>query len=141
MRENPKNQGKVLLQSAQAKATFGRSEYLKSLGERMVEKRRCKRLPLSIPVRVYGRTPEDHPFRETTVTNAVNRHGGLLPLAPRVKRGQKILLVNRYTDEEREARVVYVDGRGPGKKRVAIEFTDLRGDFWHVFTPIVELCQ
>jgi hypothetical protein len=105
----------------------------------MVEKRRCKRLPLAIPVRVYGRTPEDHPFREVTVTKAVNVHGGLLPLAPRVKRGQKILLVNGYTDEEREARIVYVNGKGPGKRRVAIEFTDLRGDFWHVFTPIVEL--
>lgn len=105
----------------------------------MVEKRRCKRLPLSIPVRVYGRTPEDHPFREATVTKAVNLHGGLLPLAPRVKRGQKVLLVNGYTDEEREARIVYVAGKGSGKKRVAIEFTDAKGDFWHVFTPIVEL--
>ncbi|HTS10714.1 MAG TPA: hypothetical protein VMH00_01225 [Candidatus Limnocylindrales bacterium] len=105
----------------------------------MVEKRRCKRLPLSIPVQVYGRTPEDHPFRETTVTHAVNVHGGLLPLAPRVKRGQKILLVNRVTNEEREARIVYVKANGRGKKKVGIEFTDLRGDFWHVFTPIVEL--
>lgn len=105
----------------------------------MVEKRRCKRLPLSIPVRVYGRTPEDLPFRETTVTQAVNLHGGLLPLAPRVKRGQKVLLVNRYTDEEREARVVYVKNGSRGKKRVGVEFTDHKGDFWHVFTPVVEL--
>lgn len=109
----------------------------------MVEKRRCKRLPLSIPVRVYGRTPEDLPFRETTVTQAVNIHGGLLPLAPRVKRGQKVLLVNRFTDEEREARVVYVRNGGRGKKRVGIEFTDIKGDFWHVFAPVVQLrrCQ
>lgn len=104
----------------------------------MVEKRRCKRLPLSIPVSVYGRTTEDHPFRESTVTQAVNLHGGLMPLAPRVKRGQKVLLVNRYTNEEREARIVYVKA-GRGKKRVGIEFTHLKGDFWHVFTPVVEL--
>lgn len=70
---------------------------------------------------------------------AVNIHGGLLPLAPRVKRGQKVLLVNRFTDEEREARVVYVRNGGRGKKRVGIEFTDIRGDFWHVFTPVVQL--
>jgi len=105
----------------------------------MVEKRRCKRLPLNIPVRVYGRTPEDHPFREMTVAKAVNLHGGLVPLAPRVQCGQKVLLVNGYTDEEREARVVYVEGEEPGRNKVAIEFTDPRGDFWHVFTPIVEL--
>ncbi|HEX5425601.1 MAG TPA: hypothetical protein VFW94_18770 [Candidatus Acidoferrales bacterium] len=103
------------------------------------EKRRCKRLPLSIPVRVYGRTPEDHPFREATTTKAVNLHGGLLPLAPKVQRGQKILLVNGYTAEEREARIIAVHPAGPGKRNVAIEFTDTRGDFWHVFTPIVEM--
>lgn len=105
----------------------------------MQEKRRCKRLPLSIPVRVYGRTPEDHPFRETTVTKAVNLHGGLLPLAPKVQRGQKILLVNGYTAEEREARIVSVHGSGRGKRHVAVEFVDTRGDFWHVFTPLVEM--
>lgn len=105
----------------------------------MVEKRRCKRLPLAIPVRVYGRTPEDHPFREITVTKAVNVHGGLLPLAPRVKRGQKLLLVHGLTDEAREARVVYVKNSGRGKKRVGIEFISTNGDFWHVFTPVVEL--
>ncbi|HXW55592.1 MAG TPA: hypothetical protein VEJ67_07595 [Candidatus Cybelea sp.] len=105
----------------------------------MVEKRRCKRLPLSIPVRVYGRTPEDHPFREVTVANGVNLNGGLLPLVPSLQTGQKLLLVNGYTNEEREARVVYVRGTGHGKNNVAIEFTKPSGDFWHVFTPMVEL--
>ncbi len=105
----------------------------------MEEKRRCKRLPLTIPVRVYGRTPEDHPFREVTVTKAVNVHGGLLPLAPRVTRGQKVLLVHGYTHEEREARIVSVHGTGRGKKHVAIEFTQGGGDFWHVFAPVVEM--
>jgi hypothetical protein len=105
----------------------------------MVEKRRCKRLPLSIPVRVYGRTPEDHPFRELTFTKAVNLHGGLVAIARTVQSGQKVLLVNGYTNEEREARVVYVHGAGKGKNNVAIEFTKASGDFWHVFTPIVEL--
>jgi len=105
----------------------------------MVERRRCQRLPLSIPVRVYGRTPEDHPFREVTETKAVNLHGGLLPLAPCVQSGQKVLLVNGYTNEEREARIVYVEGKGQEHNKVAIEFTDARDDFWHVFTPGVEL--
>jgi hypothetical protein len=109
----------------------------------MIEKRRCKRLPLNIPVRVYGRTPDNRPFRDITVTKAVNIHGGLLPLAPKVKRGQTILLVNGYTGEERECRVVYVRAmRGTKAKRVGIEFTTakgLAGDFWHVFTPLVSL--
>ncbi|MFZ3199922.1 MAG: hypothetical protein WA175_02100 [Candidatus Acidiferrales bacterium] len=109
----------------------------------MIEKRRCKRLPLNIPVRVYGRTPDNLPFRDITVTKAVNIHGGLLPLAPKVKRGQTILLVNGYTGEERECRVVYVrPKRGSKAKGVGIEFTDgqgAAGDFWCVFTPLVNL--
>ena len=112
-------------------------------GNTMIEKRRCKRLPLNIPVRVYGRTPDNLPFRDITTTKAVNIHGGLLPLSPRVKRGQTVLLVNGYTGEERECRVVYVRAtRGSKAKRVAIEFTDGKGpigDFWHVFTPLVSL--
>lgn len=112
----------------------------------MVEKRRCKRLPLNIPVRVYGRTPDDHPFREATVTNFVNSHGALLPLKPQVKKGQEVTLVNAYTEEERQCRVVYVDGkRGAKRKQVGLEFIrdGVRprraagaGDFWHVFAPI-----
>jgi hypothetical protein len=74
-----------------------------------------------------------------TFTKAVNIHGGLVPMGRTVQSGQKVLLVNGYTNEEREARVVYVHGVGQGTNNVAIEFTKPSGDFWHVFTPIVEL--
>lgn len=105
----------------------------------MIERRRCKRLPLNIPVRVYGRTPKNRPFCDITVTKAVSVHGGLVPLASSVKRGQTIVLVNSFTGEERECRVVYVGPKAGGKKRVAVEFADDRGDFWHVYTPLVNL--
>ena len=71
----------------------------------MIEKRRCKRLPLNIPVRVYGRTLNNRPFREATVTKAVNIHGGLLPLAPRVKRGQTVNIALEALDCQIPARV------------------------------------
>ena len=58
-------------------------------------------------------------------------------MAPRVKRGQTLLLVNGVTDEERQCRVVYVESKRRTKK-VGIEFTDMKGDFWHVYTPIIE---
>jgi len=102
----------------------------------MEDKRRCKRLAFSIPVHVYGRTERGLPFRYATVAKAVNMNGALVPLAPRVKRGQTILLVNSFTQEERECRVVYVDAAHRSKKKkVAVEFTKDQGDFWHVFTP------
>jgi len=100
---------------------------------------RSKRLPLSIPIQVYGRTPKDHPFHDRTETKFVSVHGGLLPLAPRVKRGQTLLLVNRFTQEERECRVVYVDSKHRGKRRVAVEFVHPTGDFWHVYSSAVNL--
>jgi hypothetical protein len=64
-------------------------------------------------------------------------HGGLLPLTARVKRGQTLLLVNAITGEERECRVVYVESKRRNRK-VGVEFTELRGDFWHVYSPLVE---
>jgi len=99
--------------------------------------RRSKRLPLSIPVRVYGRTLDNRPFRDVTETRSVSVHGGLLPLTARVKRGQTLLLVNAITGEERECRVVYVESKRRNRK-VGVEFTELRGDFWHVYSPLVE---
>jgi hypothetical protein len=99
--------------------------------------RRSKRLPLSIPVRVYGRTLDNRPFRDITETKSVSVHGGLLPLAARVKRGQTLVLVNGYTGEERECRVVYVESKRRNRK-VGVEFTEVRGDFWHVYSPVVE---
>jgi hypothetical protein len=105
----------------------------------MVERRRCQRLPLTIPVRVYGRSPRNHPFRAVTATMTVSKYGGLLDMQPRVKLGQRILIVNSITEEERECRVVYVEPKQRGRRRVAVEFSSADGDFWHVYTPSVRL--
>jgi len=70
---------------------------------------------------------------------AVSLYGGLLDMKPRVKLGQKVLIVNSITEEERECRVVYVDSKQRGRKRVAVEFANAEGDFWHVYSPAVEL--
>ena len=105
----------------------------------MEDKRRCKRLPFSIPVHVYGHTERGLPFRYVTVAKSVNMNGALLPLAPRVKRGQTIKLVNSFTQEERECRVVYVDSKQRGRKKVGVEFANADSDFWHVYSLPVSL--
>ena len=105
----------------------------------MVERRRCTRFPFTIPVRVYGRTPRNHPFRDVTATMAVSLYGGLLDMKPRVKLGQKITIVNSFTEEERECRVVYVDSKQRGRRKVGVEFANTDGDFWHVYGPPVSL--
>jgi PilZ domain len=105
----------------------------------MIERRRCKRFPLAIPIKVYGRTPRNHPFRTVTATMEVSLHGGLLEVKPRLKFGQHILVVNSFTEEERECRVVYVDSKQRGRRKVAVEFANADGDFWHVYSPPVPL--
>jgi hypothetical protein len=107
----------------------------------MIERRRCKRFPITIPVKVYGRTPRNHPFRDVTATMEVSLYGGLLDMKPRLKLGQKILVVNSFTDEERECRVVYVDSKQRGRRKVAVEFANGDGDFWHVYSSPVPLRQ
>ncbi len=105
----------------------------------MIERRRCKRFPFMIPVKVYGRSPRNRPFRDVTATMAVSLYGGLLDMKPRVKLGQKILIVNSFTEEERECRVVYVDSKQRGRRKVAVEFANAASDFWHVYSPPVPL--
>jgi hypothetical protein len=105
----------------------------------MVERRRCQRFPFTIPVKVYGRTPRNRPFRDITATMAVSLYGGLLDMKSPVKLGQKILVVNSFTDEGRECRVVSVDSKRRGRRKVAVEFANAEGDFWHVYSPPVSL--
>ena len=107
----------------------------------MIERRRCPRFPYTIPVKVYGRTSRNHPFRDVTATMAVSLHGGLLEMKAPVKLGQKILIVNSFTEEERQCRVVYVEPQPRGRRRVAVEFANANadGDFWHVYSPPVPL--
>jgi hypothetical protein len=108
--------------------------------QRLGRHRRSKRLDLAIPVRVYGRTVDNRPFRHTTETNAVSVHGGVLPLKAKVKAGQTLLLVNAVTEEARECRVVYVKSNLWSRK-VAVEFMKGSGDFWHVYGAVVRMKQ
>jgi hypothetical protein len=100
-------------------------------------RRRSRRLPLSVPVRIYGRTANNRPFRYVTETNAVSVHGALLALNAKIKRGQAVLLVNAITEEERTRRVVYVESRLWGKRKIGLEFANHSGDFWHVYPSLI----
>ena len=97
--------------------------------------RRSQRINVEIPVRVYGRTPENQPFRVDTKATVVNLHGGLVPIPPKVKPGQTVLLVNCFTQEGRKCAVVYVEPRRRTQKSVGLAFLELEGDFWHVTDP------
>lgn len=97
--------------------------------------RRSKRLGLSIRVHVFGVDVFREPFNEFTRMLSVNAHGGALALASRVDLGQRILLVNKSTGEERECRVADVGALQNGKWTVGIEFTEPVENFWKINFP------
>jgi hypothetical protein len=99
--------------------------------------RRSKRLPLQVPVNVYGRTADNSPFRDKTRTLTVDANGARLTLSADVEPGQSLLLVHSFTQEERQCRVIHVGPKRNGKRKVGIEFARPGDNFWHVFQPVV----
>jgi hypothetical protein len=53
--------------------------------------RRSKRIPLRVPVLVYGRTKRVGAFHEDTFTSIVNAHGGLISSLPRLRSVKRCL--------------------------------------------------
>jgi len=97
--------------------------------------RRSQRLPLQVPVCVYGRAADNNLFRETTNTLSVNAHGGLLALTASVNRDQAIFVLNITAQEARACRVVYIGQEQDGKREVGIEFLRVAPHFWEVDFP------
>jgi len=100
--------------------------------------RRSRRFALHIPVVVYGRTPDDRPFRDHTSTINVDAHGARIAVAASLEKGQRILVVNSFTQEERECRVVHIGAKQAGRTRIGIEFLKPSGNFWHIYSVNVE---
>jgi hypothetical protein len=98
--------------------------------------RRSRRLPIEVPVHVYGRLSDNMPFRDFTRTISVNAYGGLLDVTAPVRRGQSVLLVHSITQEERECRIVYVGPESNGRRTIGVEFARPADNFWHVFFPL-----
>jgi hypothetical protein len=48
-----------------------------------------------------------------------------------------VLLVNVITEEERECRVVYVESKLWGIRKIGVEFANHDGDFWHVYPSLI----
>jgi hypothetical protein len=99
-------------------------------------KRRSKRLGLRVPVRIYGRTPDDRPFRDMTETLHVNAFGARIELGKLLTPGQTVLVVHAITEEEKECRVVDVRPNRTGKWKVGLAFVKPEGNFWHIFQPL-----
>ena len=86
-----------------------------------------------VPVFVYGYASTEEPFHQATNTLEVNANGGLLHLDANanVRRGQKLLLTNRNTNEEQECYVVTLAKRPRhADQRVGVAFLKAAPGFW-----------
>ena len=101
----------------------------------LAERRRSSRLPAKVTLVVCGQSPEEQYFQEETSTLSINAHGALVALATEVTLGQRLLLLNPQTWNERAGRVTRLGALEGGRTQVGIEFPEAAPEFWPVGAP------
>ena len=97
--------------------------------------RRSKRVILDLPLMVRGETEDKRPFQEETFTLTVSAHGGLVFLENRVTLGQKVLLLNPKTRDERECIIAFLGPPYAGLTTVGVQFSQPSPEFWALASP------
>jgi PilZ domain len=96
-------------------------------------RRRSQRVLMKIPVRVSGQNALGSPFEEETQTLAVSAHGALISVSTKVKKGQRLALLNVQTKAALECVVAHIRQGDP--LQVGVEFTLPNPTFWRVAFP------
>ena len=86
------------------------------------DRRRSRRVLLSVAVRISGSNPNGVAFSEDSTTVAVSAHGGLVPLKAAIRHGQRLKIRNQNTDEEIPCTAIDVNGGSNGIREVGVEF-------------------
>jgi PilZ domain len=103
---------------------------------RCKERRRTIRVALEVPLTVHGKSDSGEKFHAQTVSQSINRHGALFPMAEIVVVGQTLILTNDHTAQSIEARVVSVRRARDGKTYIGVEFASAECNFWHMSFPM-----
>ena len=98
-------------------------------------RRRSERVMLKVPVHLSVTSNEGTLTEETTYTQVVNAHGGLLDLEMEIFAGQIFLLTNSKTGVIRECSVVRTQQSPAKRLLVAFQFATPSPDFWPVVFP------
>jgi hypothetical protein len=93
------------------------------------DQRRAQRLPIFLPVQVYGKL-DGEPFSENTETINVSACGGLVPISASVVRSQKLILTNLQTDQDLTCRVARLIRSERGQMLAGLEFLQSAPGFW-----------
>jgi hypothetical protein len=92
--------------------------------------RSSERVPLRIPVVVYGFTKDRGAFHEETETQIVNASGALVMLRTKLAIGDSVFLVQRGSGVEQAVRVAYLDPYTDREFKVGLAFKYPIPDFW-----------
>jgi hypothetical protein len=93
------------------------------------DQRRAQRLPIYLPVQVYGKL-DGVPFSENTETINVSACGGLVPISAAVMRSQRLILTNLQTEEDLTCRVARLIRSERGQVLAGLEFLQSAPLFW-----------
>jgi hypothetical protein len=100
-----------------------------------MNQRRSERVLLQLRVIVTAEIEPARPVRFDAFTLVVNAHGGLLEMAMKARKGQKLLLANPSAGLAESATVVSVKGARDGGFAVAFEFDKASPHFWPIGFP------
>lgn len=96
----------------------------------LFERRDGERQRAYLPVFVYGHSPDQEPFYESSELLFMNALGGLITLQSAVAPGQKLLLTNKASQEEVGCHVVGVRSKYLQRFAVAIAFAEPLSESW-----------
>lgn len=94
------------------------------------ERRKTRRVSVSIPLFVYGYTSKDDPFCEDAHTIDINAGGALISMQTPVQPGQKLAVENKTNQKTQICTVLAVTARLGRSQEVALEFVDPIPQFW-----------
>jgi hypothetical protein len=99
---------------------------------RRVEKRRSARVTLAVPLRVDGQDLSGEQFIIKTHSHTVSQFGCLLSLDEEVVPDQTLVLMNEYTRQSVQCRVVTTRRHRDGKRYLGVEFVSPNVNFWRM---------
>ena len=98
-----------------------------------VERRRTQRFPVTVPLEVSWRGPDNEVVKEEAVARQVNCNGGFLEIMRQPEFGSRVTIANLISAETTEARVLATPNTREGVAHgIAIELIVPNESFWGV---------
>ncbi len=92
--------------------------------------RSSERIPMRVPVVIYGFAGKSGAFHEDAETILVNSSGALVTLKAKLALGDTVFLIHKGSRQEQEVRVAYLDAYSDRETRVGLAFKTPVPEFW-----------